>query len=96
MSNKTQRLRETNQSHQATFAFASVVQTFSLHNGSEEDELHGEYELKDSFLLDSAAPIHVCNNKERFTEYTPTDRTKMLRAADSFLPILGYGTVKVQ
>jgi hypothetical protein len=52
-----------------------------LHNGSEEDE-HREYELKNSFLLGSAAPVHVCNNRERFTNFTPADgKQKLLKTA---------------
>ena len=29
------------------------------------------YELQDSFILDSGANLHVCNNQERFQEFQP-------------------------
>ncbi|OXV09936.1 hypothetical protein Egran_02301 [Elaphomyces granulatus] len=73
-----------------TFAIDGMV-GFGLEEGNDE----GEYPLKNSFLLDSAAPIHVCNNYSRFKNFIPTTSTDSLRTGNSFARIEGYGTVEV-
>jgi transposase InsO family protein len=61
----------------------------------EESDEEREYALKNSFLLDSAAPIHVCNNYSRFKTFTSATGEDSLRAGSSFTRIEGYGTVEV-
>ena len=53
------------------------------------------YRLKNSFLLDSASDIHVCNNFERFTTYHKTETEDYLIAGNTTVPILGYGIATV-
>ena len=66
----------------ATFAIDGMV-GFGLEEGYDE----GEYPLKNSFLLDSAAPIHVYNNYSRFKNFIPTTSTDSLRTGNSFARI---------
>jgi hypothetical protein len=63
--------------------------------GLEEGYDEGEYPLKNSFLLDSAAPIHVYNNYSRFKNFIPTTSTDSFRTGNSFARIEGYGTIEV-
>jgi hypothetical protein len=54
-----------------------------------------QYMLNDSFILDSGATCHVCNDKSRFTDFRlPTD-DDVLYAGESVIPIEGFGTVSV-
>jgi transposase InsO family protein len=52
------------------------------------------YHLQSSFILDCAATIHVCNDRRRFEAFKE-DNEGHLITGDSTVPILGYGTVKV-
>ncbi|KAF2453255.1 hypothetical protein BDY21DRAFT_356955 [Lineolata rhizophorae] len=53
-----------------------------------------QYTLRNSFLLDSAATIHVCNNLDRFTSYTSTNRSAVFAGGEQ-MPIQGYGEVQM-
>ena len=53
------------------------------------------YELRDSFILDSGANLHVCNNQERFQEFQPASQDDYLLAGNATITIEGYGTVNV-
>jgi hypothetical protein len=51
--------------------------------------------LNNSFILDSEATYHVCNDKSRFTDFRlPTD-DNVLYTSKSVIPIKGFGTVLV-
>jgi hypothetical protein len=81
-----------NKGQQATFAIdTSRKAGFGLQEGTDEEE----YVLKNSFLLDSAASIHVCNSYDRFKTFEPTAEVETLRNGDTFTEIKGYGTVEV-
>jgi len=54
-----------------------------------------EYHLRDSFILDSGANIHVCNSQERFQDLRTASDDDYLYAGDSTIPIEGFGTVKI-
>jgi hypothetical protein len=81
--------------HHQSFAIQSLRSGFSLEGGNDSYDNEEEYKLRDSFLLDSAASIHVCNNRSRFTTFTPSTGKQTMRAANSFAIIQGYGTVEV-
>ncbi|OXV05357.1 hypothetical protein Egran_06874, partial [Elaphomyces granulatus] len=51
------------------------------------------YELRNSFLLDSASTIHVSNDFNRFTDYLEAVTNDYLIAGNTTIPVLGYGTV---
>ena len=52
------------------------------------------YPLKDSYILDSGATIHVCNNPSRFINIRPLNGD-ILITGDSEVSIEGYGTITV-
>ena len=49
------------------------------------------YELRDSFILDSGATGHICNNRARFTEYQPATEVQEVKIGDTYATIAGYG-----
>jgi hypothetical protein len=51
--------------------------------------------LKNCFILDSGASIHVCNNISRFENYDPS-ATRILYAGDTTMRIQGTGNVKIR
>jgi len=53
------------------------------------------YPLHDSFILDTGADTHVCNNRGRFETLRPLNAPEYLHASDSIVAIEGYGTVTV-
>lgn len=69
--------------HPAAFT-VSVYKTSSV----------SDYHLRDSFILDSGANIHMCNNRERFTDFRPTDSDR-LYAGNAIIPIEEYGSVLI-
>jgi GAG-pre-integrase domain len=81
--------------HHQSFAIQSPRSGFSLEGGNDSYDNEEEYKLTDSFLLNSAASIHVCNNRSRFTTFTPSTGKETMRAANSFAVIQDYGTVEV-
>src|SRR5262249_8662325 len=56
---------------------------------------HSSYPLHNSFIYDTGADTHVCNNKDRFTALNSLSVPKYLRAGDSTVAIKGYGTIEV-
>jgi hypothetical protein len=54
-----------------------------------------QYILNDSFILDSGATCHVCNDKSRFTDFRLPTNNDVLYASESVIPIEGFGTVSV-
>jgi transposase InsO family protein len=55
----------------------------------------GVYALHDSFILDSASTIHVCNNRERFQSLRPATENDHLIAGASRVPIEGFGLIEI-
>jgi hypothetical protein len=53
------------------------------------------YALHDSFTLDSASTIHVCNNRERFQSLRPATEDDRLIAGASDIPIEGFGLIEI-
>lgn len=54
------------------------------------------YELANSFIWDSGADTHIGNDRSRFGTYQHAPDGELLRAGDSYLPILGYGTISLR
>ncbi|RKF79909.1 hypothetical protein GcC1_041016 [Golovinomyces cichoracearum] len=55
------------------------------------------YDLKRSWILDSAATVQVCNDISRFIEYKTSIRDdEFLWAGDTEIKINGYGTVSIR
>ncbi|RKF53102.1 hypothetical protein GcC1_224036, partial [Golovinomyces cichoracearum] len=55
------------------------------------------YDLKRSWILDSGATVHVCNDISRFIEYKSSIRDdEFLWAGDTEIKINGYGTVIIR
>ncbi|KAI0994003.1 hypothetical protein K3495_g14180, partial [Podosphaera aphanis] len=52
------------------------------------------YDLEKSWILDSGATVHVCNDISKFNDYRPIkDNEEFLWAGDSQIQINGYGTI---
>jgi hypothetical protein len=51
--------------------------------------------LEESFILDSGATIHVCNNRERFFEYKEADEDSRIVIGDTHTHVVGWGKVKL-
>ena len=49
------------------------------------------YLLHNSFILDSGATTHICNNRQRFKDFVTA--SEILLAGDSHVHVEGYGTV---
>jgi len=54
-----------------------------------------QYILQKSFILDSGATCHVCNNKSRFIDFRLPSNDDVLYAGEGIIPIEGFGTVSV-
>ena len=54
-----------------------------------------DYILRDSFILDSGATTHVCNNCERFQDFKPATDEDVLYARDTIISIEGFGTIEI-
>jgi hypothetical protein len=53
------------------------------------------YALHDSFILDSASTIHICNDPGRFQSLRQAEENDCLIAGASQVPIRGYGLVEI-
>lgn len=82
--------KDTNTEEEDDNMSAYTIKAISCHTGD-----NGTYPLANSFLLDTGSTMHICNNLSRFTDYEPLDELEAIRAGDTILPILGYGTVTV-
>ena len=85
---KKQRSEDRQSLHLPRIAGAAYY-TGSDTSNEEVDELH------DSFILDSGATIHICNNRDRFLEYRESDGRDLLKVGDHLIPIAGFGRVLV-
>jgi hypothetical protein len=54
-----------------------------------------QYSLYNSFILDSGATTHICNNRQRF-EDDFEEASDMIIAGDGQVQVKGYGTVRIQ
>jgi len=54
-----------------------------------------DYGLRDSFILDSGATVHVCNSRQRFATFTPASEDDLLYAGNTVVPIKGFRSVDV-
>jgi hypothetical protein len=70
--------------------FATSISTFSTSYPSGEI-----YALYDSFILDSASTVHICNNPERFQSLQQAGKDEYLIAGASRVLIEGYGIVEI-
>ena len=55
-----------------------------------------KYELCDSFILDTGATGHVCNNRSRFVQFTLVAETDFLIAGNDTIDITGWGDVELR
>jgi hypothetical protein len=69
--------------------------TFAISTFTTIPKQEGMYALHDSFLLDSASTIHVCNNRERFQSLRPADESDHLITGASRISIEGFGPVEI-
>ena len=56
---------------------------------------HSTYPLHDSFIYDTGADTHVCNNRDRYQILYPLKAPEYLRAGNSVVAIRGFGVVRV-
>jgi len=75
-------IRPGSQSDAATAAVAPTPSNFNT---------DAAYELRDSFILDSGATGHICNNRARFIEYQPATEVQEVKIGDTYATIAGYG-----
>ena len=54
-----------------------------------------DYHLRDSFILDSGASIHICNRRSRFQDLRPASEDDVIYAGNTIIPIEGFGSVKI-
>ena len=54
-----------------------------------------DYHLRDSFILDSGATLHICNDRTRFQDIRPTSDEELLYAGNAVIPIDGFGSVTI-
>jgi hypothetical protein len=54
-----------------------------------------QMELCNSFILDTGADGHVCNNRDRFIEFRPSITAEFVAAGNDCLDILGWGTILI-
>jgi hypothetical protein len=54
-----------------------------------------DYNLRDSFILDSGATVHVCNTRDRFYNFVPASEDDLLYAGNTVIPIEGFGSMDV-
>jgi hypothetical protein len=69
-------------------AFHAYVFTTSI-------SLSTDYHLRDSFLLDTAANAHVCNNRAKVYNLRPATEDDFLYAGNTVIPIEGFGSVDI-
>src|SRR6266487_3203976 len=54
-----------------------------------------QYALANSFILDSGAIVHVCNNRTRIRNLRPAHSDDYLLAGKDTIPIEGFGSVEI-
>ena len=53
------------------------------------------YDLQDSWILDSGATLHVCNDRDKLQDFVPNS-SDVLWAGNTLIPIIGYGSTTVK
>jgi hypothetical protein len=81
----------TNQHARIRMEEAPDIYTY-LSGGSNPQEV---FELRDSWIADTRANVHVCNDRSQLSNFYPVDG-EAIRFSNSHAPIIGYGTAKVQ
>jgi hypothetical protein len=54
-----------------------------------------DYDLRNSFILNSGASVHVYNARNRFYNFIPASEDDILYAGNTVIPINGFGSVNV-
>ena len=54
-----------------------------------------DYNLRDSFILDSGAIAHMCNTRKRFISFTPASEDDLLYAGNTIIPIEGFSSIDI-
>ncbi len=54
-----------------------------------------DYNLWDSFILDSSAMVHVCNSHKYFSTITPASEDDLLYTGNIVILIEGFGSVDI-
>ena len=54
-----------------------------------------DYQLRDSFILDSGADTHICNNRQHFQTFRPAGSEEYLYAGNTIISIEGFGSVSI-
>ncbi len=86
---------EEDQSPASFFAASHVTDISAAYSTSSNNTIH-PYSLRDSFLLDCGATIHVYINFSHMTAYSSTTSEAMLYAGSTLIPIDGFGTVELE
>lgn len=60
---------------------------------SDMEEQHDR--LADSFILDSGATIHVCNDINRFVDFKESKNKSKIKIGDTYTHVVGWGKVKI-
>src|ERR1700712_248158 len=63
---------------------------------TDHDNSSFEYELLNSFIFDTGATGHLCNNRARFTEFRTSERAEYVIAGTEVVEIEGWGTVPIR
>ncbi|MBC7849792.1 MAG: hypothetical protein H7Y31_08650, partial [Chitinophagaceae bacterium] len=75
-------------------SFVTLTSSMSLPVGTSNSTFI--YPLKNSFTVDNASHLHVCNMKERFLSLTICDEPQFLLTGDSQTAIMGFGDIWVK
>jgi hypothetical protein len=54
-----------------------------------------DYNLQNSFILDSGATVHICNSRNQFQTITPASEDDLLYAGNIIIPIERFGSVDI-
>jgi hypothetical protein len=60
------------------------------------DSYPSKYELCNSFIFDTGATGHVCNNRSRFIRFSPAEENDFLLAGNDTIKISGWGDVDLR
>jgi hypothetical protein len=82
---------EAPQKPEAPTSFVAIA----LPAGRTAEDPNSPYALRDSFLLDSGATTHVCNNRNRFTAFRQCSEREYLLAGTEKVLIEGVGRVEL-
>ena len=53
------------------------------------------YQLRNNYILDSKTTIHICNDRTKFRNFTPTSEDDFLYTGDSVIPIKSLKTISI-